>query len=196
MAAHKLWYQAFWEDTMKRLCPVLLLCCLLLTGCGGAKIKESYQKFADGLNARTDLSFTAEIRAEYEDKTASFTLLYTEYADGCNVEILSPGLVKGIRARLEKGETRLEYGSVMLDTGELDGYGLSPMSALPALVKALREGHLDACWTEDGKTVLQLIADDCLTATVWLESGSMTPMRAELSSYGRVRVFCTITDWN
>ena len=48
---------------MKRLCAMILLCCLLLSGCGGDKVKESYQKFADGLNARTDLSFTAEIRA-------------------------------------------------------------------------------------------------------------------------------------
>ena len=112
------------------------------------------------------------------------------------MEVLSPELIKGVRARLEDGSSCLEYSGVMLETGKLDRYGLTPMSALPALVKALREGHLDACWTEDGKTVLQLIADDCLTATVWLESGSMTPMRAELSSDGRVRVFCTITDWN
>ncbi len=181
---------------MKRLYPVILLCCLLLVGCGSENVKENYQKFADELNARTDLSFTAEIRAEYEDKTAQFTLLYTEDAAGCTVEILSPGLVKGIKARLEADSTQLEYGSVMLDTGELDSYGLSPMSSMPALVKALREGHLDSCWTEDGKTVLQLIADDSLTATVWLESSSMTPMRAELISDGRVRVFCTITDWN
>ena len=48
---------------MKRLCALILLSCLLLTGCGGDKVKESYQKFADGLNARTDLRFTADIRA-------------------------------------------------------------------------------------------------------------------------------------
>ena len=181
---------------MKRLCARILLSCLLLTGCGGDKVKESYQKFADGLNARTDLRFTAEIRAEYEEKSCAFTLQYSEDSRGCTVEVLSPELIKGVRARLEDDSSSLEYSGVMLETGKLDRYGLTPMSALPALVKALREGHLDACWTEDGKTVLQLIADDCLTATVWLESGSMTPMRAELSSDGRVRVFCTITDWN
>jgi len=181
---------------MKRLCPVILLCCLLLTGCGGENVKESYQKFADGLNARTDLSFTAEIRAEYEDRSAEFTLLYTEDAQGCTVEVLSPGLIKGIKARLENGSRSLAYGSVILDAGNLDAYGLSPMSAMPALAAALREGHLDSYWTEDGKTVLQLIADDTLTATVWLESESMTPMRAELISDGQVRVFCTISDWN
>ena len=180
---------------MKRLCAVILLCCLLLTGCGGDHVKESYQKLADGLNARTDLSFIAEVRAEYEDKSAEFTLQYTEDSRGRTVEVLSPGLIKGIRARLQEGRDSLEYGGVMLETGELDRFGLSPMSSMPALVKALREGHLDSYWTEDGTTVLQLIADDSLTVTVWLDE-SMTPLRAELISGGQVRVFCTVSSWN
>ena len=29
------------EDAMKRLCALILLSCLLLTGCGGDKVKES-----------------------------------------------------------------------------------------------------------------------------------------------------------
>lgn len=181
---------------MKRLCPMILLCCLLLCGCGGDAVKQDYQKFADSLNARTDLSFTADVRAEYEDRSAEFTLLYTEDTGGCTVEVLSPGLIKGIKARLKADGTSLEYEGLVLDTGALDAHGLSPMSSMPALVKALRQGHLDSYWTEDGKTVLQLIADDELTATVWLESESMTPMRAELISDGRVRVFCTVSSWN
>ena len=181
---------------MKRFCALLLLCCLLLTGCGGDKVKESYQKFADGLNARTDLSFTAEIRAEYEDKSCQFTLQYSEDSRGSTVEILSPGLVKGIRARLENGSSCLEYSGVMLETGELDRYGLTPMSALPALVKALREGHMDSFWMEGDSTVLRLIAEDTLTADVWMDSESMIPRRAELLSDGQVRVFCTISNWN
>ena len=84
----------------------------------------------------------------------------------------------------------------MLETGELDRYGLTPMSALPALVKALREGHMDSCWTEGDSTVLRLIAEDTLTADVWMDSEGMIPRRAELISDGQVRVFCTISDWN
>ena len=104
---------------MKRLCALILLSCLLLTGCGGDKVKESYQKFADGLNARTDLRFTADIRAEYEDKSCAFTLQYSEDSRGCTVEVLSPELIKGVRARLEDGSSSLEYSGVMLETGEL-----------------------------------------------------------------------------
>ena len=181
---------------MKRLCALILLSCLLLTGCGGDKVKESYQKFADGLNARTDLRFTAEIRAEYEDKSCAFTLQYSEDSRGCTVEVLSPELIKGVRDRLEDGSSSLEYSGVMLETGKLDRYGLTPMSALPALVKALREGHMDSCWTEGDSTVLRLIAEDTLTADVWMDGESMIPRRAELISDGQVRVFCTISNWN
>ena len=110
--------------------------------------------------------------------------------------MLSPELIKGVRAQLEDGSSSLEYSGVMLETGKLDRYGLTPMSALPALVKALREGHMDYCWTEGDSTVLRLIAEDTLTADVWMDGESMIPRRAELISDGQVRVFCTISNWN
>ena len=112
------------------------------------------------------------------------------------MEVLSPGLIRGVRARLEEGSSSLEYSGVMLETGELDRYGLTPMSALPALVKALREGHMHSFWTEGDCTVLRRIAEDTLTADVWMDSESMIPLRAELLSDGQVRVFCTISNWN
>ena len=64
------------------------------------------------------------------------------------------------------------------------------------VVKALREGHMDSCWTEGDSTVLRLIAEDTLTADVWMDGESMIPRRAELISDGQVRVFCTISNWN
>lgn len=55
---------------------------------------------------------------------------------------------------------------------------------------------MDSCWTEGDSTVLRLIAEDTLTADVWMDGESMIPRRAELISDGQVRVFCTISDWN
>lgn len=180
---------------MKRLCPFLLALCLLLGGCGASKAGEEYQSFAGDLSARSDLAFTAELRAEYEDKTLSYTLSYREDAEGCTVTVLAPETIKGVKAHLRAGGSQLEYDTVVLDTGALDRYGLSPLSALPTLVDTLRCGHLDSAWEEDGQTVWQLIADDNLSVQVWLEGESLTPVHAELISDGRVTVFCDISDW-
>ena len=89
---------------------------------------------------------------------------------------------------------QLRYEEIRLDTGPLDRYGLSPVSALPALTRALREGHLESSWTEGGLTVWELVADDALTVQVWLDE-ALVPQRAELLSEGRVSVYLDISDW-
>lgn len=175
--------------------PAMLAICLLLSACGKANaVKNAYEDFSKELSACDEFSFTAAVRAEYEHKTARFTLSYTEDDVGGTVTVIAPELISGISARVLKNSTRLEYGDVSLDVGTLDKHGLSPMSSLPALVSALKSGHLDSFWTEDGKTVLQLIPNDDLLCTVWF-SDSMTPLRAEIQSDGRVVIFAEISDW-
>lgn len=181
---------------MKRLClPLLLVFCLLLSACGSKAGESQYSAFSQSLSEMDSLSFTAALRAEYEDKTVEFTLRYDEDRELAVVTVLSPELIAGIKARIAQGGTSLEYDGMIIDTGDLDGYGLTPMSALPALVRTMRSGHLESYWTEDGRAVFQLIADDHLSAVVWFEPENMTPMRAELVSDGHVKVVCDIAGW-
>ena len=56
---------------MKKLCLCILCLALLLGGCGG-RAKEQRQQLAEELNARHDLRLTADLRAEYPDKTVRF----------------------------------------------------------------------------------------------------------------------------
>lgn len=182
---------------MKRLClPLLLVFCLLLSGCGAGASKKQYEQFSQELSSQNSLSFTAQLRAEYEEKTVDFTLCYEADENGQTVTVLAPELIAGVKAHITAGNTALEYDGVRLDTGALDRYGLTPMSALPVLVDAMTNGHLDSRWQEEGKSVFQLIANDHLSATVWFEAESMTPVRAELVSDGRVTVCCELSDWN
>ena len=74
---------------MKRfLLPVLLCITLFLSSCGKSRGEGDYRAFAERLNAVSTLSFTAQVRAEYEHKTARFTLAYEE--DGKRVVQLIP----------------------------------------------------------------------------------------------------------
>ena len=181
---------------MKKFCLSLTLClCLLMSGCGAREFARARDTVAERLAGAECLSFTANIRAEYEHKTARFTLSYYEDAEGGKVTVMAPQLIAGVTARIEPGSTSLEYDGVCLGTGELDDFGLSPMSALPMLVQALKDGDMNAGWSEGGCTVLELQSTDELVCTVWFNPGSMIPQQAELCSDGRVKVFAEISEW-
>ena len=181
---------------MKRLYPMLLCICLVLTGCQRQDVQAEFDSFSRSLNESSTLSFTANVRAEYENKTARFTLSYAEDSEGGTVTVLAPELIKGIKAHISPGGTQLKYDSVVLDTGALDSFGLSPLSSLPLLVQAMKCAHLDSFWEEDSQLVLQLEPDDERRCTIWFENEGMSPLRAEIVSGGRVTVYIEISDWN
>jgi len=179
----------------KTLLPMLLCMLLLLSACGRSRGEDEFKAFSERLNRTEKLSFTADVRAEYEHKTARFTLSYEEDAEGGRVTVLAPELIRGVSARVLPGSATLEYDSVVLDTGSLDSFGLSPLSSLPAMLRAMRTGHADSFWEEDGKRVVTLIPDDELRCSVWFDKGTMIPLRAELVTDGRVTVYADLRDW-
>lgn len=180
---------------MKRTIIPILLCVLLLSACGKGRGEADFKAFSERLNSLESLSFTAQVRAEYEHKTARFGLSYEEGSEGGRVTVLAPELIRGVSARIKPGSSTLEYDSVVLDTGSLDSFGLSPLSSLPAMLRAMRQGHVDSVWEEGGETVVMLDADDNLQCTVWFSKGDMHPVRAELITDGRVTVYVEISDW-
>lgn len=179
----------------KRLLPVLILLSLLLSACGAGAAGSRFEAFSESLGARETLSFTAEVHAEYPDRSDDFTLAYAKDPAGEEIRVLAPELIKGISARRETGSTALVYEGLILDLGPLDAYGLTPMSALPRLVETLTDGHMDSYREEDGLWVYRLICDDHLSAAVWFDR-DMIPLRAQLESDESVRVFCEISDWS
>ena len=179
----------------KTLLSLLILFPLLLSGCGDRAAVSRFEAFSDSLGELESLSFTAELRAEYPDRSTEFTLAYRRDASGEEVTVLAPARIAGIRARVESDSSALVYERLILDVGPLDAYGLTPMSALPRLTGTLMHGAVDSHWEEDGLQVYRLIADDHLSATVWFGEG-MIPVRAELASDDNVCIFCQITDWS
>lgn len=175
------------------LLPSLLLC-LLLSACGNP-VLDRFESFSAALREREDLSFTARLTALYPDRSAEFSLRYSLSEGVQRVTVLAPDSISGISARIEPGKTALEYDGVILDTGDLDAYGLTPMSALPLLTEALRQGHGSAFWSEEGYDAVEVLIDDHTKATVWFGQG-FVPCRAEIQSDETVTVQCEITNWS
>ena len=179
----------------KALLPMLFILALLLTGCGGRAGERRFADFSETLGARETLAFSAAVRAEYSDRTLSFSLAYEKNAEGETITVVEPGNIAGIRAHLKPGGSTIEFEGLILDAGPLDPYGLTPMNALPKLVEALSSGHLDSHGREGDEKLYRLILDDQLSVSVWFEPESMTPTHAELQSGEKVCIFCDITNW-
>lgn len=175
------------------LAPLLALG-LLLGGCAN-KNEAEFRAFSSELRGRSDLSVTAEVRAEYDDRSCAFTLRCAEDGEGgCTVEVLEPELIRGVKARMSAGGTKLVYEDVAVDTGG-GGADLSPMGALPLLLRALREGALDSAWREDGRLAVSLRPEDGVELTVLFDADTK-PDYAEVTHEGRGVLFIQMLEFS
>jgi hypothetical protein len=178
----------------------LMIALLLLAGCSStAGYEEKLMQYRETLAQSQEISFQAALKADYGDNVLEYELQYTETAEGATVEIMSPELIAGVKAHVDGENDTLEYDGLILETGDLTDDGLTPVSALPALVESLRSGYLQKLWLEDtgdGEVVAaQIAVSDSCTQTIWLEEDTLTPLYSEITCENQVVLFCTITEW-
>ena len=139
---------------MKRLCAPMMTLCLLLAACGGGSGGRGDEELALDIRAEylgmAACAATAEITADYGQRVYEFTLdlQYTKGGETV-LTVTAPEDIAGVTARLKDGAATLEYDGASLETGELDGQGLSPVSALPALLNAVQTGFIAEVGRED-----------------------------------------------
>ena len=115
------------------------------------------------------------------------------------MEVTAPELVAGVRATVQSGETTLRFADVMLSVGGPDAGAVSPFSAAPLLIRALREGHIIRAWKETRDTVpplaADIYADDKLELTMWFDAASLAPVSARVCASGAEKLRCEIRDF-
>lgn len=179
----------------------LMISTLLLCACNSAKGYEDEVADYRAALVTANVSLTAEIRADYGEKILEYTLSYTEAADGSNtLEVLSPALIAGVKAHFAPGSSTLEFDGLILEPGDLTDEGLTPISALPAIVSSLKSGFLQKMWIEELEgeeaLVLELAVSDSSTQTVWMNAETMTPLYTEIKNENQTVIFCVITQWD
>ncbi len=151
---------------MRRRLSCVLMMILLLSGCRAGSagetpedaalaLREAYQALA-GWSAGVDLSVC------YSEAVFDFSLDARWSREGETVlTITAPELVAGITARVAQGETVLEYDGAGLSLGLLDGNGLTPVSAVAALMEQIEEGYMAKCaWAGENDEYLQISFQD------------------------------------
>jgi len=173
---------------------ILLIClCLLpLTGCGAEREERRFDAFRASLE-NAAVTVTAEVEARDGDEVTSFTIQCTETDAGCEIEVLSPQEIAGVRAHVDASAVEMQFDDVVLPMPQADG-AVSPLMALPLVLHAARTGYLDLVWQEDD-LVCQLIPDDDTAVRLYLNADGV-PTAAEIDVDGHTNVFCTITAWS
>ena len=127
-------------------------------------------------------------------RRARDTLTCQELPDGYDLTVTAPEQAAGVTAHLRDGASALAFDDIILPAGDLNGAGLTPLTALPYVVQAIRSGYVDLTWTEDGLQVVQLITDDHTAVRLYLDG--TVPQCAELSVDDTLCLRCTMENWN
>ena len=182
----------------KRLICVLMMT-LFLTGCGGGGGKEA-EELALSIRgeylAMESCAIQASVTADYGQRVYEYEMAVSVNGEETVLTLSAPETVAGLTARLAGEESQLEFDGLSVETGPLDGDGLTPVSAVPALLEAARSGYITACGLEGEGTVLRV---DCGDPTgspgagteyaLWFDASAHTLIKGEISVDGfRVKI--------
>lgn len=190
---------------MRKLLLCVLMTTLLLTGCGKAGVSEAEELALtirgeylamDGCAAR------AAITADYGQRVYRYEMAVAVSGEETVLTLSAPETVAGLSARLDGEESLLEFDGVSVETGPLDGNGLTPVSAVPALLEAAKSGYITACALEEDGTVLRVDCGDPAgspgTGTetaLWFDAATHALTRGEISSDGFRVILCEFSDF-
>lgn len=180
---------------------------LLLTGCtgGGSSTKDKLEAAQSVYRTMSGCTAQAEITADYGQRVYEFTLdlQYTKGGETV-LTVTAPEDIAGVTARLKDGAATLEYDGASLETGELDGQGLSPVSALPALLNAVQTGFIAEVGREDldETATLRICCRDPEQApgagvetAVWFDLDTHGLVQGEISVDGARVILCRFTQF-
>ena len=143
---------------MRKLTACVLMITLLLSGCKAGTAAESPEEAAlalrDEYQALSGWSAAVDVSVCYSEAVYDFTLNAHWQREGETVlTVTAPELLSGITARVAQGETVLEYDGAGLSLGLLDGDGLTPVSAVTAIMEQVEKGYMAKCaWSgENGE---------------------------------------------
>ena len=191
---------------MRKLCCVPMIALLFLTGCfGRANISEG-EELALAIRSEflvaTTCAAKVEVTADYGQRICQYGLEITESEEETVLVLTQPETVAGITARIRGEKGLLEYDGLSVETGPLNEEGLTPVSAVPALLEAARSGYMTSCMLEEDNGLLRV---DCgnpeevpgqgVEMTLWFERSSHALIRGEIMNDGIRVIDCTFSQF-
>ena len=188
---------------MRRVAALALMTalCLLLCACGG---KGGADNFADDIQSEFSkakgITMIVSVTADYGSRVYEYKLRLVGKNNAMDIEVIEPSGIKGIKAHVTDEGIGLEFDGVTLDTGELFGDGLSPLQAIPLMLKAWKSGYVKESWKEkvSGTQTIAVKFDISqpdssknILHIAWFDAQSRLPVKAEILSDGYRVISCT-----
>ena len=180
----------------------LMILLLPLNGCFGG---EGQKALDTALTIRGEylsyppFSTQAQLRADYGQRVYDYTLDVSVSEEEILLTVTEPDLIAGITARIKADENFLEFDDLRLETGALDETGLTPISAIPRMLTAIRQDYLTTyCFDESGALRVSCGDPDLPPGTgteytLWFHPDTHDLMQGEISVDGVRRIFCTFS---
>lgn len=185
---------------MRRTATLILALFMVFSLTSCVSSSKSADETAQDVRTRlqdSEISLTAELKANYGDRVYDFTLAYST-SSGI-IEVKAPELLAGttVTVNKEDGSTTLQYDGAELDTGALTEDGLSPVAALPTIVDQWIESYIIESFYEssDGTDFVAIrtqISDDVIS-TNWFDRSTGDPIKAEIATDDNVVIQCTFS---
>lgn len=189
-----------------------LLCCvpmmmLLLAGCGPAGVSEAEElalairgEYLEMTSGTAQLTVTAD----YGRRVYRYEMTALWEGEETELTLTAPETVAGVVARSDGEDSQLEYSGVAVETGPLDSEGLTPVSAVPALLEAARSGYMRSCgFQEDGALRVDLGDPEGSPGTgremaLWFDPATHALLRGEIRVDGFRAILCEFSSftWN
>lgn len=184
--------------------PMMTL--LLLAGCAGGPGMSRAEELALTIRGEylelTGCTMGAAITADYGQRVVCYEVDVACQGEKTALTLTAPDTVAGITAHAEGEKGQLEYDGMWVETGPLDEDGLTPMSAIPALLEAARSGYISACALEEEDTLLRVDCGDPekqpgtgTEYTLWFDVQSHSLRKGEVRCDGFRRVLCEFSDF-
>lgn len=190
---------------MRKCLVCVLMTTLLLAGCGqggGNEAEELALTIRGEYLAMDGCAAQAAVTADYGQRVYRYEMAVSVTGEETLLTLSAPETVAGLSARTTGEENLLEFDGVSVETGPLDGSGLTPVSAVPALLEAARTGYITACALEEDGTVLRVDCGDPAGSpgtgaetALWFDVSTHALTRGEISSDGFRVILCEFSDF-
>ena len=192
---------------MRKLLFCVPMMILLLAACGGGSAGGSEEEtLALAIRGEylemTSCAATAEITADYGQRVYQYTMSVEASEEETALVITAPETVVGITARLKGKDSLLEYDGIAVETGPMNQQGLTPVSAVPALLEETRSGYMRACALEEDGTLLRMDCGDPegepgkgVETTLWFDAETHALARGEIRVDGFRAILCEFTQF-
>ena len=190
---------------MRKCVVCVLMTTLLLAGCGqggGNEAEELALTIRGEHLAMNGCAARAAVTADYGQRVYRYEMAVSVTGEETLLTLSAPETVAGLTARITGEENLLEFDGVSVETGPLDDNGLTPVSAVPALLEAAKTGYITACALEEDGTVLRVDCGDPegtpgtgTETALWFDAATHALVKGEISADGFRVILCEFSDF-